>query len=74
MGPLNIIDIILAGMKLLNWLSRKVDEHQWKASGKLEVRNELLVEFNERMGRVDKVIADGQGKTRTEKEQELKDD
>lgn len=69
-----IIQLALALLKLVNYITRRIDQSQWEASGYKKAMADELVIINASVGLADKAFVEAENLTPAEKRDRLKDD
>lgn len=71
---MNWISLAIGLLRLLNWITTKISEEQWKQSGREEVFLAKSKEFNKRMEQVKDIVRDNEDLSPEERKKILMED
>jgi hypothetical protein len=74
LSPRALIQLALALLQAFNWISRKIDEREWKAQGFEEALKAAQAEFLKEMVRVDAAVTQASSTTPEERSDRLDSD
>lgn len=73
MTPGQIIQIVLLALKLINWLTGKVDQSEWKRQGYQQALDEQMAALNVSLGLADKAVDEARKASPEERHKSLQE-